>query len=74
MGMLGEEGVDVESGVAAAAVVVVLTAEGTGVRVVKAVVVLTAEGTGVRVVKAVVAAALSELDAAPPELLSVAVA
>jgi hypothetical protein len=50
MGMLGEEGVDVESDVAAAAVVVVLAAE----------------GTGVRVVRVVVAAALSELDAAAP--------
>jgi hypothetical protein len=57
LGMLGEEGADVEAAADAAVVVV-----------------LTAEGIGVRVVRAVVAAALSELDAAAPELLSVAVA
>jgi hypothetical protein len=60
LGMLGKEGDDVDRAVVAAAAAVV--------------VVLTAEGSGVRVVNVVVAAALSELDAAAPVLLSVAVA
>lgn len=60
-GVVGEEGDDVVvAEVAAAAAVVV--------------VVLAAEGTGVSVVNVVVTAALSELDAAAPVLLSVAVA